>query len=53
MQVSPLGPAPGRGFLAGARTTSLVVLGLWGVARTAESVFALWVRRAASTTPAE
>jgi hypothetical protein len=53
MQVSPLGPASGRGFLSGARTTSLVVLGLWAVARTAESGFALWVRSASSAPPPE
>jgi hypothetical protein len=53
MQVSSLEPAPCRGFFAGARTTSLVVLGLWAVARTAETGFALWVKHAASTAPPE
>ncbi len=48
-----LDPIPGRGFLTGARTTSLVVLGLWAVARTAESGFALWVRHAAALPPPE
>ena len=53
MHASSLDPAAGHGFLAGARTTSLVVLGLWAVARAAESGFALWVRHAASTPPPE
>lgn len=47
----PLEPAAGRGLLAGARATSLVVLGLWAIARAAESGLALWVRRATSMPP--
>lgn len=45
--------AAGRGLLGGARTASLVVLGLWAAGRVAESGFALWVRHAASSPPPE
>jgi len=42
---------PGGALLSGARTTSLVVVGLWAVTWAAEAGFGLWVRHAAKTPP--
>ncbi len=39
--------------LDGARRTSFIVLGIWAAARVAETGFALWVRHAAASPPAE
>lgn len=57
MASSPALPAPpaplgtGLQVLSGARTTSMVVVGVWAAAWAVETGFALWVRRAAKTPP--
>ncbi len=47
----PTRSGPGSALLSGARTTSLVMFGLWAVSWAAETGFALWVRHAAKTPP--
>jgi hypothetical protein len=42
---------PSNAILSGARTTSLVVVGLWAATWAVETGFAAWVRHAAKTPP--
>ncbi len=51
MHASTARSGPGSALLSGARTTSLVVVGLWALTWAAETGFGLWVRHAAKTPP--
>ena len=51
LSAPPLDPAPGHPFVTGARTTSLVVLGLWALSRAMETGVTLYVRHAVLNPP--